>query len=143
MSGEPFIVEMAVLLLIAFVLGGLCGFLVKRWLASRQVVGPETAQVAATESENDVARLEGSKPRLLKKARGGVADDLKKINGIGAKIETLLNELGVFHYDQIAAWDEAAIAWVDERLAFHGRVEREDWVGQAKELVAKAKALNG
>ncbi len=69
---------------------------------------------------------------------GGQADDLKKISGVGPKLEQTLNELGIWHYEQVAALTKDDIAWVDERLRFKGRIERDDWVGQAKDL-AKAK----
>ncbi len=73
------------------------------------------------------------KPRGLKAARKGVADDLKAIEGIGPKLEELLHSLGYFHFDQIAKWTESEIAWVDENLqGFKGRVTRDKWVAQAK-----------
>lgn len=76
----------------------------------------------------------GRKPRGLKQARKSGADDLKKINGVGPRIEKLLNELGIFHYDQIAAWNENHISWVDDYLSFKGRIGRDDWVAQAAQL---------
>jgi len=64
----------------------------------------------------------------------GDKDDLKKISGVGPKLEALLNEMGFWHFRQIAAWGPAEIAWVDARLKFKGRIERDDWVAQATEL---------
>ncbi|MDH3581504.1 MAG: NADH-ubiquinone dehydrogenase, partial [Hyphomicrobiales bacterium] len=58
----------------------------------------------------------------------------KKINGVGPRIEKLLNELGIFHYDQIAAWNENHISWVDDYLSFKGRIGRDNWVAQAAQL---------
>ncbi len=78
---------------------------------------------------------EGAKPKLLKKPRQGKADDLKKIKGLGPKMEEALNGIGVFHYDQILSWTDEQIAWVDERIEARGRIERDDWVSQAKALV--------
>ena len=76
---------------------------------------------------------EGTKPVGLKAARGGKADDLKTIEGIGPALEKLCHELGIFHFDQIAAWGEAEIAWMDSNLkGFRGRVTRDKWVAQAK-----------
>lgn len=66
----------------------------------------------------------------------GHPDDLTMIGGIGPKIQVLLNELGIWHYDQIAAWSPENVAWVDEHLNFNGRIAREGWVGQAAVLVA-------
>ncbi|MXQ07771.1 NADH-quinone oxidoreductase subunit E [Alphaproteobacteria bacterium GH1-50] len=81
----------------------------------------------------------GEKPAPLDGPRDGAADDLKKISGVGPKLEALLNSLGVYHFDQVAGWSEAEIAWVDENLeGFKGRVTRDEWVRQAKELSAKS-----
>ncbi len=74
------------------------------------------------------------KPTGLEKARDGQADDLKKVSGVGPKIEGMLNDLGVFHFDQIAKWSEDNVAWVDQYLKFKGRIAREDWIEQAKIL---------
>lgn len=77
----------------------------------------------------------GSRPPALEAAREGGADDLKQIRGVGPKLEKLLNSMGFFHFDQIAAWTEAEIAWVDQNLkGFKGRVSRDDWVTQARVL---------
>ena len=77
----------------------------------------------------------GAKPAGLSEARGGQADDLKLIKGVGPKLEKLLHSLGFFHFDQIANWTAEEIAWVDENLAgFKGRVTRDDWIVQAKVL---------
>jgi predicted flap endonuclease-1-like 5' DNA nuclease len=75
------------------------------------------------------------KPQGFIAARDGLPDDLTKIKGIGAKMETLCNRLGFWHYDQIAAWNTDEIAWVDDNLeGFKGRVTRDNWVAQAKAL---------
>lgn len=67
----------------------------------------------------------------------GSADDLKKIKGIGPKLEKLLNSLGVTSYAQIAAWDEAEIDRIDAQLGtFQGRIRRDDWPAQARLLAA-------
>ena len=64
--------------------------------------------------------------------RDGGADDLKKIKGVGPKLEKLLNSMGYWHFDQIASWSESDVAWVDENLeGFKGRVSRDEWVAQA------------
>ena len=76
------------------------------------------------------------KPKSLTKARGGKPDDLKLIKGVGPKLEALCNKLGFYHFDQIASWTEKEIAWVDDNLeGFKGRVTREDWVQQARDLM--------
>ncbi|MEE9388948.1 MAG: NADH-quinone oxidoreductase subunit NuoE [Paracoccaceae bacterium] len=77
------------------------------------------------------------KPRSLKSARKSGADDLKMIKGVGPKMEKLLNALGFYHYDQVAAWGISDISWVDNNLAgFKGRASRDKWVAQAKILAS-------
>jgi NADH-quinone oxidoreductase subunit E len=75
--------------------------------------------------------VEEAAPEQLTAARDGKADDLKRISGVGPKLEGLLNEMGFFHFDQIAAWTPAEVAWVDARLKFKGRIERDNWIAQA------------
>lgn len=80
---------------------------------------------------------EGVKPAALAAAREGGADDLKRIKGVGPKMEKMCNALGFYHFDQIAAWTADEVAWVDQNLTgFKGRVSRDDWVAQAKLLAS-------
>ena len=80
---------------------------------------------------------EGTRPSGLDAPRGGAADDLKQIKGIGPKMEKLCNSLGFWHFDQIAGWTADEVAWVDANLeGFKGRVTRDNWVEQAKILAA-------
>jgi NADH-quinone oxidoreductase subunit E len=77
----------------------------------------------------------GAKPAMRASARDGGADDLKKIKGVGPKLEALLNTMGIYHFDQIAAWSDAELAWIDDNLeGFKGRASRDEWVAQAKTL---------
>ena len=62
--------------------------------------------------------------------------NLSLISGVGPTIEKKLRAAGITTWSQIAAWDEAAIAKWDEELALRGRATREEWVEQAKELLA-------
>ena len=64
----------------------------------------------------------------------GKADDLKQISGIGPIIEKTLNGLGVFHFRQIEALTVDNVKWINNYLGFSGRVEREDWIEQARQL---------
>lgn len=83
------------------------------------------------------ATAEGTRPEALDAARDGKADDLKMIKGVGPKLELMLNELGFYHFDQIAAWSADEVAWVDQNLkGFKGRVSRDNWVEQATTLAA-------
>jgi len=89
---------------------------------------------AATSAVSAPAAAEGAKPELFTSAPAEGADDLKKISGVGPKLEGVLNEIGIYRFSQIAVWTPDNIAWVDERLTFKGRIERDDWVSQAKVL---------
>ena len=62
------------------------------------------------------------------------ADDLKALSGVGPALEKKLHENGVTSFAQIAAWTEADVAEMDEKLSFKGRIEREGWIEQAKKL---------
>jgi NADH-quinone oxidoreductase subunit E len=98
-----------------------------------QPKAPPAAQAAASPDGP------GTKPAVLNAARGGKADDLKMIKGVGPKMETLLNRLGFFHFDQVAAWTDDELAWVDENLeGFKGRASRDNWVTQARALATGA-----
>ena len=68
----------------------------------------------------------------------GEEDDLKRIKGIGPVNEKALNDLGIFKFSQIAAWTPANVDWVEDSLSFPGRIEREDWIAQAKVLAEGA-----
>jgi NADH-quinone oxidoreductase subunit E len=61
-------------------------------------------------------------------------DDLKRIKGIGPKNEDALNELGIYTFKQIAEWTPENVDWVEDFMSFPGRIEREDWIAQAKTL---------
>ena len=89
----------------------------------------EPAVVAAS-SAPATALLGTGTPRL------GSADDLKRIRGIGVLIEKKLNGLGVATYEQIAQWNSADIEAVSQKLDFKGRIERENWIEQARILAA-------
>ncbi len=89
------------------------------------------ALMPAVENEE---KYVGTRPLGLAAPRGGKADDLKLIKGIGKQNEARLHGLGIWHFDQIAAWSAEHARWVGSYLAFAGRIEREQWIAQAKEL---------
>jgi predicted flap endonuclease-1-like 5' DNA nuclease len=169
MTNIPHIVETALLVLAAYVLGCVIGYGLHRVMQAAQgtrvvpPVLPETApEPAPRRVPTTAARLAAAaandpapdaplrpatppaapppaadpRPTALTGPRGGKADNLKQIKGIGPKIESSLNAMGIFHLDQIAAWDRANIDWVDSHLAFKGRIRREQWVAQAARLLA-------
>ena len=82
------------------------------------------------------APVEPGRPEALSAPRGGRKDDLTHIIGVLPALELALNEIGVFHFDQIADWDEDNMVWVEDHLDTDGRVRREHWREQARELAA-------
>ena len=103
---------------------------------------PEPVAVeAATEevhpSEAVLAELEGTQPEQVDQPTSG-GDDLTAITGVGPRIAEVLNGLGIWTYQQIAGWLPEHETWIENHLSFNGRVSRENWVGQAKDLIAAA-----
>ena len=66
-----------------------------------------------------------------------ISDDLKLIKGVGEELQARLNKLGITQFAQIANFSDDDIARVDDVLNFKGRIEREDWIGQANALMAE------
>jgi NADH-quinone oxidoreductase subunit E len=93
---------------------------------------PRIDQGARSDPGPEVARR---RPEGLAAPRAEGADDLKLIKGVGPGLEATLHRLGYYHFDQIAAWTPEEVAWVDENLeGFYGRVTRDGWVEQARQL---------
>jgi NADH-quinone oxidoreductase subunit E len=107
---------------------------------SAPVGGPTTLTeptAGASDSGDDSAAIsDAARPKALPEPRDGKPDDLKRISGVGPKIEEVLNGLGIYHFDQIANWSPEEVDWVDEHLKFKGRIEREGWIDQAKTLAS-------
>jgi NADH-quinone oxidoreductase subunit E len=97
--------------------------------AAPEALKPAPAPVASAPVSDE------HKPVFLTAARNGGPDDLKLIYGVGPKLEELLHQMGVYHFDQIAAWNLNNLAWVDQNLGtFKGRALRDEWIEQAKKL---------
>ncbi len=123
--------------------------LVTSWLSGSKSRSPKVTKArlkSATKtpkgsSEASNAKIIGKKPAVLDVARKSGTDDLKKIKGVGPKLEKLLNSFGFFHFDQVASWSNQELAWVDENLeGLKGRAIRDNWVAQAKELLSSKDA---
>jgi len=101
-------------------------------------VTTDTAAEPAAQTEATAAAETGTRPgNLLDAPRDGGADDLKKISGVGPKLEGLLHKNGVYHFDQIAAWGPEEIAYMDDKLSFKGRIARDNWIDQATQFAAE------
>jgi NADH-quinone oxidoreductase subunit E len=87
---------------------------------------------AETDAEREVKPV---RPKGLDAPWPEGKDDLKLIKGIGPKLEALLNDMGYYHFEQIADWTPAEVEWLDANLEdFKGRVSRDGWVEQARQL---------
>ena len=111
-----------------------------------EALGEEAAAEAGIQTDvaaSAIASVEteahpGTRPAGIPAPREGKADRLIRIKGIGPVNEKKLNELGIWHFDQVGAWKKKEIEWVGSYLSFPGRIEREDWVGPAKKLAKPA-----
>ena len=103
--------------------------------AAKKAAKKPAPKAEAKAEPKKAADKETAKPAAKKAAKAKAAvDDLKKLSGVGPVLEKKLNEAGITSYAQIAAWKAKDIEEFDEKLSFKGRIEREGWVDQAKEL---------
>ena len=138
------VLELALWALFAFFVGCIIGCLLHRFFggkttraARREVasgaleepsrnLGADSVKAAglalATQEEAAFVAGQPARPQGIATARDGRADNLQRISGIGPKNEKTLHGLGFFHFDQIAAWTDEEIAWVDNHLKFNGRI---------------------
>ncbi|MEC9343358.1 MAG: hypothetical protein VYD64_05885 [Pseudomonadota bacterium] len=148
-----FVLQSAILLCAALVLGCIAGALAYRVFARqgavtdlRSIGAPDarpalasSARAVPTEPSPEAAAPGEPAPEptdITPPGADGVtpADDLKKIRGIGRQIEIRLHNLGVHQFSQIASWNAAQSREWGRKLAFPGRIEREKWVAQARIL---------
>lgn len=99
------------------------------------IPAPRAKKIAPPEEATPAPEISWSKPGAtplqLEEPRGS-ADDLIALKGIGPRIQKVLNDLGIFHFAQIAAWSPEQTAWIERKLDFPGRVGRENWISQAR-----------
>lgn len=97
----------------------------------------ETKAAPAAKAEKAAPAKAAAKPAAKKaEAVADFKDDVKLISGVGPALEKKMAALGVTSLKQIAEFDAKEIERVDAELNFKGRIEREDWIGQAKDLIA-------
>jgi len=99
--------------------------------AKKAVAKPAAAKAAALAA---VAPSLEDKNRPVQVKKPKTPDDLKLISGVGPKLEGVLHDLGIWEFAQIAKWKKAEREWVDGYLRFKGRIDRDNWVNQAKAL---------
>jgi predicted flap endonuclease-1-like 5' DNA nuclease len=104
------------------------------------VAAPAVKVANAAEPEQVAKSLPGAPPQFLLAPVDGKADDLSKIKGVGPKSAEKLKALGVYHYEQIAAWNLDNARWIGARIGAPGRVERGKWIQQARDLLSHVKS---
>jgi predicted flap endonuclease-1-like 5' DNA nuclease len=97
--------------------------------AARRTAEAVVAEVAEV-------KVEAGRPAGLDGPRDGRKDDLSHIIGVLPVIETALNKLGIYHFDQISELTDENISWIEGHLGVPGRIGRELWREQARELSA-------
>lgn len=106
--------------------------------AGRNAKSATKKTASAKQQKSDTAKAQPAKSAETSTANGA-PDNLQEIKGIGAVLERKLNALGIERFDQIAAWTESDIAEINDTLNFRGRIEREGWVEQARELAQRSR----
>ncbi len=106
---------------------------IKAAIGAGSVAGVAAAAAAPKKAATPKAEMKAEAP----KAAAAGADDLKLLSGVGPALEKKLIEAGVTSFAQIAAWTDADVEEFGEKLSFKGRIEREGWIEQAKELASK------
>lgn len=144
-------------LILAVVAAVVLGMLFKKFFcASEEAVAtpaaatPEPAQAPAAPAEAPAVEAAAAEPEVaaepaaedaadenVAEVSSGAADDLKKLKGVGPALEKKLHAAGVTSFAQIAAWGPDDVAEMDDKLSFKGRIDRDDWIGQAKDLAGK------
>jgi NADH-quinone oxidoreductase subunit E len=94
---------------------------------SPEAIAPVRLKAAPAES--------AAAPKVQGRGRKTAADDLKRISGVGPKLETVLKDRGIRSFADIASWSDADVARIDADLGFEGRIAKDDWVGQARALL--------
>ncbi|MCF6326732.1 MAG: hypothetical protein L3J21_05505 [Devosiaceae bacterium] len=147
MNTIPQIIAASIALLVVFLLGCIIGWILRSTIfkirskempdiqpPSASTIAQDKSTVEKAPKNASVKSNAQSKPSTLTAPRNGKKDDLKQIKGVGPKLETTLNKLGIYHFDQVASWTTGEIEWVDDFLSFKGRIERDDWISQAKKF---------
>lgn len=105
-------------------------------IAADGAAKPKKAKAKSTPPPAADAPAGDAAPLKFLDAPEGEPDDLSLIGGVGPKIAEKLQALGIYHFRQIAAFTPEDVEKVDAVLNFKGRIDREEWVDQAKELAA-------
>lgn len=123
--------QMIICLIIASFLGFLIGFFIGKVSANKK-------NFVRNNIKSQTGNVSGNiynKPLIRSLPRPRGKDNLQEIEGIDESLEDKLNELGIFHFDQIAKWSEKNFEWVIEHFSLdEEKIKEEKWIEQAKEF---------
>ena len=136
------VVNLIIALIIGFIIGYLIGYLIgKRSLPQIKSIANDKLEDLKDEKVkyalNPIFKKNSTldfKPLILTTPKLTGKDDLIKIKGINSKIETDLNNLGIYHFDQISKWSNKNCEWIEEFLLLPGIARNNQWIDQAKIL---------
>lgn len=104
-------------------------------------IGGKTAGAAKpTQSAGETGESGQKEAKTTDKPTPDADDDLTRLNGVGAVLAEKLQKGGITSLTQIAGWSEEDVARIDEELELKGRIQRDDWVGQARELTGQTES---
>lgn len=135
-----FIIQSLLLLAVAYILGCLLGSFLRYLLTP----APQPAPAMATPAPAPAKFVSKPEPKPAPKPRPKPTfenkDNLQEIWGIGSVLEKKLHDIGVYRFDQIAAWSQQEVSDFNDKLSFKGRIERDEWLKQAAQLAKKSKS---
>ncbi len=130
------IIYLIIKLLLAAFIGFLMGYIIGKEKGKSNIT-----QNSVQNEEKDISKIiplkmrsKEGRPFFLVSPRYGKKDNLKKIKGIDAILEEDLNEVGIFHFEQIAQWSQQNCEWIEEFLNLSGITKELKWIEQAKIL---------
>ena len=139
-----FALQLAILILVSLCIGYLSGRFARNLNIAKRLANDsleyrnlrqeaDRIQVSLDNCALQRQELNGKGNKIAKpQSENCGADDLKRIYGIGARLESTLNNLGIYHIYQIAELTPEKEKWIDSHLRFKGRIERDKWIEQAK-----------
>lgn len=138
--------EITICLLLAALIGLIIGYLLGKMSNKKskknvdtEAIEEEVKTLVSTMSEEiqeEEIKILTLKPTLLDAPKDGAKDALTTIKGIGPKVEEQLNAAGIFHFEQIANWNDENIQWLEINTNFAHLAQKDLWVNQAKALLS-------
>ncbi len=123
--------QIVLCLVIAAFIGFLIGIVIGKTFSAQSTMNYNTKTAHGGAAAGNIY----NKPLIRSAPRPVGKDNLKQIEGIDTELEARLNELGIYHFDQIAKWSAKNSHWVEEYLTLEdSQIKESNWIEQAKEL---------